>query len=60
MPFESTTVYIAKEWYRTVFGALVHARIDKYKYPVICIYKFKTKQGIESVIVTTLPLPYGA
>lgn len=55
MPFESTTVYIAKEWYRTVFGALVHARIDKYKYPVICIYKFKTKQGIESVIVTTLP-----
>ena len=53
MPSESTNMYIVAEGSKTAFSAVVDGRMYTCQYVcVICRHKFKSKQGMESVVIT--------
>lgn len=53
MPSESTNIYIVAEGSKAAFSAVVGGRMCTCQYVcVICRHKFKSKQGMESIVIT--------
>lgn len=52
MPSESTNIYIVAEGPKAAFSAVVDGRMYTCQYVcVICRHKFKSKQGMRSVVI---------
>lgn len=52
MPSESTNIYIVAEGPKAAFSAVVDGRMYTCQYVcVICTHKFKSKQGMKSVVI---------